>query len=172
MLWLWNQTISQIDSSSNTASISVVHVQPTPPCRAACKAWLMWVFIRSVRTFIILSSALPSLTSMFITGKDLILSINIFFFAVKHLNGSHWYLPVGKVCSRPRSQWGHRWRRHGAADPVRGAGHWRGDNRPPESSRSGPVRLQLRLSGGESVYINDKLELSIISMPILTFIMM
>lgn len=57
-------------------------------------------------------------------------------------------VPVGMGCSRPRSRSGHRWMRRGAGDPFPGASHrWVG-NKPPESSQTGPMILQPRLTGG------------------------
>lgn len=61
--------------------------------------------------------------------------------------------PVGTGCSRPRSPPGRRWRRRGAGGTCPGAGLCWGGNRPPWSSRSGPVMLQLRLWGGRGTFV-------------------
>lgn len=56
-------------------------------------------------------------------------------------------LPVGMGCSKPRSRWGRRWRRHATGQPCPAAGHQRVGNKPLECSHCRPVTLQLQLSG-------------------------
>lgn len=75
-----------------------------------------------------------------------------------YLNTGLCSLPVGTGCSRSRSPWGRRLRRHGTAELCLKAGHCWVGNKPPESSPSGPVILQLWLSGGRQITRHEKLQ--------------